>query len=412
VYASPQAPAKRFAVPAPRNRRLWEGSCLTDCQVAATAEFGEHRRESVRGAWTVVFASLCWATPAWAAEGPAAAPARGRQLYQQACIACHGVDGKGAPRALVGFDQRLPDFSDCNAYAREPDNDWMAVILRGGPARGFDRMMPAFGEALTPQQVDDVVVHVRSFCGDSSWPRGELNLPRAIFTEKAFPEDEAVLTSGIALDGAGNVTNELVFEKRFGPVTQIEIAVPFAYRNGSSASGWELGLGDVAFGVKRVLLQSLQSGSILSISGELGLPTGDARRGFGLGTATFAPYLTFGQLWPALGFVQAQAGVELPFHTAEKEAFARAAVGRTFNESGGLGRGWTPMLEMVATRALTASEGIHWDLVPECQVTLSRRQHVMASAGVRVPVDNPGAATALYVYLLWDFFDGGVLEGW
>jgi len=273
-------------------------------------------------------------------------------------------------------------------------------------------MMPSFSEALTPQQADDLVAHLRSFCRDDSWPRGELNLPRAMFTEKAYPEDEVVLTSGVALEGAGAITNELVFEKRFGALTQIEMSVPFAYQNGPSPAGWQLGLGDVAFGVKRVLLQSLSSGTILSLSGELGLPTGDVRRGFGLGTATFAPFFTFGQLWPAVGFLQAQGGVELPFHTVEKEAFARVAVGRTFNESDGLGRGWTPMVEMVGTRELSSGAGIHWDLVPQCQVTLSRRQHVMASAAVRVPVDDPGASTAVYVYLLWDFFDGGLLEGW
>src|ERR1700694_2970983 len=85
---------------------------------------------------------------------------------------------------------------------------------RGGQARGFDRMMPSFSEALTPEQVDALVAHLRTFCRDDSWPRGELNLPRAMFTEKAYPEDEAVLTTGVALEGAGAITNELIFEKR------------------------------------------------------------------------------------------------------------------------------------------------------------------------------------------------------
>jgi mono/diheme cytochrome c family protein len=370
------------------------------------------RREFERGWWGAALACLYWAAPAWAASAPVPTPAvGGAQLFQQACAACHGVDGKGAPRALVGFDLPLPDFTDCNAYAREPNTDWLAVILQGGPARGFGPMMPSFSEALTPEQVDALVAHLRTFCRDDSWPRGELNLPRAMFTEKAYPEDEAVLTTGVAVEGAGAITNSLVFEKRIGALTQIEVAVPFAYHNGPSPAGWDLGLGDVAFSVKRVLLQSLRSGSILSIAAELALPTGDVRRGFGLGTAVFGPNLMFGQLWPAVGFLQAQAGVDLPFHTVEKEAFARAAVGRTFREPG-FGRAWTPMLEVVATRVLSSGAGVHWDLVPQCQVTLSRRQHIMASAGVRVPVDNPGASTALYVYLLWDFFDGGFLEGW
>jgi hypothetical protein len=313
---------------------------------------------------------------------------------------------------LVGFDQQLPDFTDCQSFVREANTDWRAVIHKGGTARGFDRMMPAFGEALTPQQIEDLIAHLRGFCREDSWPRGELNLPRALFTEKAYPEDELLLTTGVALEGAGAISNELVFEKRFGPLTQIEVAVPFAYQNGPSPDGWQLGLGDLAFAVKRTVLHSLRTGSILSLSGELVLPTGDVRRGFGSGTARFSPFFTFGQLWPKVGLLQAQGGVDLPFHTAEKEAFLRAAVGRSFSEAGGLGRRWTPMLEFIATRTLSSGSSIRWDLAPQFQVTLSRRQHVMANVGVRVPVENPGASTSVYFYLLWDFFDGRLSEGW
>ena len=97
------------------------------------------RREFECRWWGGVLACLCWAAPAWAAPAPAAG---GAQIFQQACTACHGSDGKGAPRALVGFDLPLPDFTDCNAYAREPNTDWLAVILRGGPARASTGRCP------------------------------------------------------------------------------------------------------------------------------------------------------------------------------------------------------------------------------------------------------------------------------
>jgi len=46
-------------------------------------------------------------------------------------------------------------------------------------------------------------------------------------------------------------------------------------------------------------------------------------------------------------------------------------------------------------------------------VSLSTRQHVQAGAGVRVPVTDRGnRSVELVFYLLWDWFDGGVLEGW
>ena len=44
---------------------------------------------------------------------------------------------------------------------------------------------------------------------------------------------------------------------------------------------------------------------------------------------------------------------------------------------------------------------------------LNTRQHVMAAAGFRVPVTERAERETQFVfYLLWDWFDGGVLEGW
>ena len=62
-------------------------------------------------------------------------PPTGRDLYQVSCAACHGVDGSGASRDRVGFDQALPDFTDCNFATREANLDWIAVAQEGGPAR-------------------------------------------------------------------------------------------------------------------------------------------------------------------------------------------------------------------------------------------------------------------------------------
>ena len=67
--------------------------------------------------------------------------------------------------------------------------------------RGLDRHMPAFGDALSPEQIERAVQYLWSFCTDPSWPRGDLNLPRAFFTEKAFPENETVWTTGVTGGG-------------------------------------------------------------------------------------------------------------------------------------------------------------------------------------------------------------------
>jgi hypothetical protein len=47
------------------------------------------------------------------------------------------------------------------------------------------------------------------------------------------------------------------------------------------------------------------------------------------------------------------------------------------------------------------------------QITLNRRQHIMANVGVRVPLTDPDVRnTQVVVYVLWDWFDGGFFEGW
>lgn len=341
-------------------------------------------------------------------------------VYGAACAACHGADGTGAPAEVVAFEEPLPDFTDCSFATREPDADWAAVSHEGGPARGFSTMMPAFGDALSDEQVELALAQVRSFCPDAAWPRGELNLPRPLATEKAYVEDEAVLTVSVATEGPGAVMNEFVYERRFGARNQVEVVVPFGLLertpDGTPAGtdGWSAGLGDIGIGVKRAMLHSLDGGRIFSLGGEIFLPTGDDSDGFGKGTVLFEPFLAFGQLLPADAFLHAQGGLELPADrdVAENEAFWRLAVGRSFTE-GRWGRTWSPMVEVLGARELVSGEPVNWDLVPQLQVTLNTRQHVMLNLGVRLPLNQTDTRqTEFIVYLLWDWFDGGFFQGW
>src|ERR1041385_7614700 len=75
----------------------------------------------------------------------------GQQIYEAACIGCHGPGGKGQPESTLGFEKppQFPDFSDCNGSARESTYDWRATIHEGGPGRGWSDIMPSFSEALT-----------------------------------------------------------------------------------------------------------------------------------------------------------------------------------------------------------------------------------------------------------------------
>ena len=347
------------------------------------------------------------------AQQPPAAERAGADLYRAACAACHGTDGRGALPSLVGFDTALPDFTNCSFASREPAADWFAIAHDGGPVRAFDRRMPAFGEALTAQEIARTIERVRAFCADAAWPRGELNLPRPLVTEKAYLEDEAVVTATVDGGTTTGMAQRFVYEKRIGARTQYEVAVPFAVRQ-SADGAWQRGLGDVAIAVKRVLAHSAARGSILSAGGEVILPTGDEADGLGAGVTVFEPVVLFGQVLPANMFLQVQAGAELSVDSEKSghEAFWRTAFGRTF-EQRGFGRAWSPMIEVLGGRDLEAGGRTGWDVVPQMQVTLSKRQHIMVSGGVRVPVnDRRDRPTQVIAYFLWDWFDGGLLDGW
>ena len=228
----------------------------------------------------------------------------GQQIYKSACVACHGSDGKGTPKSISGFEppRTFPDFTECDQTTPELNSAWKAVIVHGGPYRGFSQIMPSFGEALTSEQIDQVISYMRGFCRSPDWPRGELNLPRALVTEKAYPEDEVVISTAVNAQRGPAVMSHIIHEQRFGVRNQIEVDVPVIFQDQSHT--WYGGIGDTTLGLKRTIFSRLRSGSILSLQGSVILPSGNKSRGFGTGTTTFETFAAFGQLFRTNTFVQ------------------------------------------------------------------------------------------------------------
>jgi mono/diheme cytochrome c family protein len=337
--------------------------------------------------------------------------ATGEEIYGAACMTCHAPDGKGSPRAVVGFEADLPDFTDCAFGTAEADIDWHAVVKNGGRIRGLSRSMPAFGDALTDEQIERVIGYVRHFCSDASWPRGDLNFPRALFTEKAFPENEVVYTNVVTRGDEDGVGNEIVYERRLGARDQIEVVAPLD--SIKLDDGWHFGLGDVALAYRRTFVANTRTGTIVAAGGEVAFPTGDSTRGLGNGYYVFEPFAMFGQALPRNGFLQMHGGLELPSNlgTAAKEAYLRTALGMTFMADRGYGRSWSPQVEVLFARPFGGDAT--WDVVPQLQVSLSKLQHVMIAGGVRIPVNGNGERSpAVVTYLLWDWFDGPFTSFW
>jgi len=349
--------------------------------------------------------------------------ATGEQIFNAACATCHASNGRGSPRSIVGFELPLPnghdfpDFTDCPTNTVEPLGDWIAVATRGGPVRGLDRHMPAFGDALSPEQIERAVKHLWSFCNDPAWPRGDLNLPRTFFTEKAFPENETVWTTGVTGAGTAAVASALVYEHRIGARGQYEVTVPFALQQSEGPPGtaerWSRGLGDVEVAVRRTLYASHARGSIFAAGGAVTLPTGKESEGRGNGFTILEPFAMWGQVLGSNGFLQLHAGYEVASdHTkGQNEGFLRAALGYTVAQDRGFGRAWSPMAEVLLARPTGGNT--EWDVVPQMQVSLSKLQHVLISVGVRVPVnERHDRKPEFLTYFLWDWFDGGLFQFW
>jgi mono/diheme cytochrome c family protein len=339
----------------------------------------------------------------------------GARIYTSACAACHGPDGKGTSQAIAGFERpdSFPDFSRCDQTSMEEDSAYRAVVTYGGPYRGFSQIMPSFGKALTQKQIFEVVHYLRSFCDYSHWPRGELNVSRAIATEKAYPEDEEVITAEVNARGTPGVTNHIIHEQRFGQKYQLEVDLPLTFQDQNHT--WYGGVSDTVFGVKRVLYSNLRSGSIFAAQGEISVPTGNRARGFGSGTTTFGVFGMYDQLFRENTFLQFQGGGNLPVHPdiAPQNVFFNSSIGQMFAGDKGNGRLWSPMVEFLASRDLMTGAKTDWDVLPQVQVTLSPRQHIRADLGVRVPMtDTAHRPIQIEFYVLWDWADGKLTEGW
>ena len=232
----------------------------------------------------------------------------------------------------------------------------MAVAHRGGPIRALDRHMPAFGDALSDAQLERAIKYLWTFCSDASWPRGDLNLPRALFTEKAFPENESVWTVGVTL-GATSVSNELVYEHRLGARGAVRVKVPIAPCNRTQAGGaavWATSKSqcDATFYAGFDARQHLRR--------RRGRDAPHRQRG-PAASATASPSTSRlrcgARLSGTNGFLQVQPGFGIPSDQTEgdNEGFVRTALGYTLAQDQGFGRAWSPIVEVLAAKPGSAA---------------------------------------------------------
>jgi len=87
-------------------------------------------------------------------------PTRGKEKYQQLCAACHGPSGKGDGPAAAALNPKPRDYTD-KKFSMS-DQAMHDVIKRGGAAVGKSPVMPAWGQALSDQDIRDVIAYIRA----------------------------------------------------------------------------------------------------------------------------------------------------------------------------------------------------------------------------------------------------------
>ncbi len=328
-----------------------------------------------------------------AAQEPA--PTTIPEMWNTWCARCHGLDGKGkVAEPTVTVQPR--DFTECKTATGEADPDWSIAITKGGPAVGLSPQMPGFGDTLKPEQIQGFVDHLRTFCVEPGWPDGNMNLPRPLFTEKAFPEDELVLTP-VASHVKGQRTEwrmETTLEKRIGKRWQLELLLPFS--TAAIDNNRYTGFGDFEIGMKYVVNPKVHN-HLVTVAIDVTTPTGSQSKGLGTGEMGFEPYVATASAW-GYTYFQTQLKIEMPKTGPweNKVVVYRMAFSHDVKPSPS---GWNLGIELTGENKDVA-------ITPQVRKGLSPSGAIAGAVGVSLPVNNTDEQGAKFVgYILWEFLE-------
>ena len=86
----------------------------------------------------------------------------GKATFQHYCQTCHGETGAGDGFNAFNLDPRPRDLSDPAFQKKKTDAELADAIQRGGAGVGLSAIMPPWGRTLSKEQVEQVVLYLRS----------------------------------------------------------------------------------------------------------------------------------------------------------------------------------------------------------------------------------------------------------
>jgi mono/diheme cytochrome c family protein len=146
-----------------RNARSHAGGLMAEVVVNSTSKMSD---ADVRAIAVYLKDLPAGAPEAAVPPAPQAELAAGAAIYARSCIACHEVDGSGAPRIYP------PLPGNANLQAADPSST-LRVILDGAqtittPRAPNTGSMPAYARQMTDQQIADVANYIRNSWGNAA----------------------------------------------------------------------------------------------------------------------------------------------------------------------------------------------------------------------------------------------------
>ncbi len=108
---------------------------------------------------------MCVATLLWIASEASVAPAfgadlaKGKKVYTDKCLKCHGEKGRGDGPRAYDLSKKPADYTDKEKMSKFTDADLKKVVKEG------KKPMPAFGAKLSDEDIDGVITYIRTFAG-------------------------------------------------------------------------------------------------------------------------------------------------------------------------------------------------------------------------------------------------------
>ncbi|NNK38487.1 MAG: hypothetical protein HKP03_08400, partial [Xanthomonadales bacterium] len=206
-------------------------------------------------------------------------------------------------------------------------------------------------------------------------------------------------------DGDNAWKNTLEYEFRVGERFQGVLEVTH------EVEGSESEFGHFEPGFKYVLKHDRRKAYIFTLGAQVGVPLNSGAEW------ELLPYLAYGKILNDQWTFQGSGRLKLSLEDSDHSSAEFAGIVHWVHTD--WPRRVFPALEMIAEVPFERGTGpgrkdaVQFSALPQVRIGLNKRGHVALNAGVEVPLnDRDRYDWRAYLYLIWDFADGGFFEGW